>query len=175
MMTAMRSRWRTLAALLTAAVGAGHAQSRQLAAGFAAKLPAGGIADITQPVPVLNGDEDPIVRPAAGRMLARAMPRGRFVLVHRMGHMFSAPLCVRTGQRDRPARDLRRVPPVRYFIAGTAIPKGRPSHTWLDRGGLEGDLMELNGWASPQMLRRYGARARSARARRTYDRIMTDT
>jgi hypothetical protein len=32
-----------------------------------------------------------------------------------------------------------------------------------------------NGWASPQMLRRYGASARSARARRTYDRIMTDT
>ncbi len=27
------------------------------------------------------------------------------------------------------------------------------SHTWLDRGGPEGDLMELNGWASPQMLR----------------------
>ena len=49
------------------------------------------------------------------------------------------------------------------------------SHTWLDRGGLEGDLMELNGRASPQMLRRYGASARSARARRTYDRIMTDT
>ena len=48
------------------------------------------------------------------------------------------------------------------------------SHTWLDRGGPEGDLMELNGWASPQMLRRYGASARSARARRTYDRIMTD-
>lgn len=24
------------------------------------------------------------------------------------------------------------------------------SHTWLDRGGPEGDLMELNGWASPQ-------------------------
>jgi site-specific recombinase XerD len=47
------------------------------------------------------------------------------------------------------------------------------SHTWLDRGGPEGDLMELNGWASPQMLRRYGASARSAR--RTYDRIMTDT
>jgi hypothetical protein len=33
--------------------------------------------------------------------------------------------------------------------------------------------MELNGWSSPQMLRRYGASARSARARRTYDRIMT--
>ena len=49
------------------------------------------------------------------------------------------------------------------------------SHTWLDRGGPEGDLMELNGWTSPQMPRRYGASARSARARRTYDRIMTDT
>jgi site-specific recombinase XerD len=48
------------------------------------------------------------------------------------------------------------------------------SHTWLDRGGPEGDLMELNGWTSPQMLTRYGASARSARARRTYDRIMDD-
>ena len=48
------------------------------------------------------------------------------------------------------------------------------SHTWLDRGGPEGDLMELNGWTSPQMLRRYGASARSARARRTYDRVMGD-
>ena len=43
------------------------------------------------------------------------------------------------------------------------------SHTWLDSGGAEGDLMELNGWASPQMLRRYGASARSASSRR-YDR-----
>ena len=48
------------------------------------------------------------------------------------------------------------------------------SHTWLDRGGAEGDLMELNGWSSPQMLRRYGASARSARARRTYDRIVAN-
>ena len=46
------------------------------------------------------------------------------------------------------------------------------SHTWLDRGGAAGDLMELNGWTSPQMLRRYGASARSARACRSYDRIM---
>jgi site-specific recombinase XerD len=48
------------------------------------------------------------------------------------------------------------------------------SHTWLDRGGAEGDLMELNGWTSPQMLRRYGASTRSARARRSYDRIIED-
>ena len=32
--------------------------------------------------------------------------------------------------------------------------------------------MELNGWTSPQMLRRYGHSAASARARRSYDRIM---
>jgi integrase len=48
------------------------------------------------------------------------------------------------------------------------------SHTWLDCGGAESDLMELNGWTSPQMLRRYGASARSARARRSYDRVMED-
>jgi integrase len=45
------------------------------------------------------------------------------------------------------------------------------SHTWLDRDGAGGDLMELNGWSSPQMLDRY---ARSSRAHRTYDRIMED-
>jgi site-specific recombinase XerD len=49
------------------------------------------------------------------------------------------------------------------------------SHTWLNHGGAEGDLMELNGWTSPQMLRRYGASARSARARRSYDRVMQDS
>jgi integrase/recombinase XerD len=43
------------------------------------------------------------------------------------------------------------------------------THVFLDRGGAEGDLMELNGWSSPQMLARYGRSARSARARRHYD------
>jgi site-specific recombinase XerD len=43
------------------------------------------------------------------------------------------------------------------------------SNNWLDNGGAEGDLMELNGWSSPQMLARYG---RSARARRHYDDVM---
>jgi integrase/recombinase XerD len=49
------------------------------------------------------------------------------------------------------------------------------SHTWLDRGGAERDLTELNGWISPQMLTRYGASACGTRARRSYDRIMDDT
>ena len=48
------------------------------------------------------------------------------------------------------------------------------SHTWLERGGAEGDLMELNGWVSPQMLTRCWASARGARARRSDDRVMTD-
>jgi site-specific recombinase XerD len=46
------------------------------------------------------------------------------------------------------------------------------SHIFLDRGGAEGDLMELNGGSSPQMLARYGRSARSARARRHYDDVM---
>jgi integrase/recombinase XerD len=46
------------------------------------------------------------------------------------------------------------------------------THVFLDRGGAEGDLMELNGWSSPQMLARYGRSARSARARRHYDDVM---
>jgi integrase len=49
------------------------------------------------------------------------------------------------------------------------------SHTSLDRGGAERDLMELNGWTSPQMLTRYAASARGARARRSYVRIMDDS
>ena len=49
------------------------------------------------------------------------------------------------------------------------------SHAWLDRGGAEQGLMELNGWTSPQMLTRYGASARGACARRSYDRIMDQT
>jgi site-specific recombinase XerD len=70
---------------------------------------------------------------------------------------------------DRPPRTAMRSPP-----APAPVPAPLQPHL-ADRGGPEGDLMELNGWTSPQMLRRYGASARSARARRTYDRIMTDT
>jgi site-specific recombinase XerD len=43
---------------------------------------------------------------------------------------------------------------------------------WLDRGGAEGDLMELAGWSTPQMIEVYGGVARGARARRSYDRVM---
>jgi pimeloyl-ACP methyl ester carboxylesterase len=68
------------------------ARARQLAAGFAARMPAGGIAAISQPVLAINGDEDPFVRPRAGQKIAAQVQRGRFVLMHRMGHFFSPPL-----------------------------------------------------------------------------------
>jgi site-specific recombinase XerD len=45
------------------------------------------------------------------------------------------------------------------------------SHRFLDNNGQSGDLMELNGWTSPQMVRRYGKSAASARAQRAYDRV----
>ncbi len=65
-------------------------------------------------------------------------------------------------------------PPVRRGRLPAPVPAPLQPHLAGPRRP-EGDLMELNGWTSPQMLRRYGASARSARARRTYDRIMTDT
>jgi integrase/recombinase XerD len=44
---------------------------------------------------------------------------------------------------------------------------------WLDRGGAEGDLMELAGWSTSQMITVYGGAARGARARRSYDHVMS--
>lgn len=45
------------------------------------------------------------------------------------------------------------------------------AHRWLAAGGTEGDLQELAGWQSAQMLARYGASARSERARAAYRRV----
>jgi pimeloyl-ACP methyl ester carboxylesterase len=79
-----------------------HSRARQLAAGRAAKMPKGGIAGIGQPVLAINGDEDPLVRPTAGRKIAEKVQNGRFVLVHRMGHLFAPPLWpVIVGEIDR--------------------------------------------------------------------------
>jgi hypothetical protein len=80
------------------------------------------------------------------------------------------------------ARHLRRVPPNIPCRYSAALPRSFTLSVLVPRvlreigqGGAEGALMELNGWASAQMLRRYGASARSARARRSYDRVMEDT
>jgi integrase/recombinase XerC len=42
---------------------------------------------------------------------------------------------------------------------------------WLKAGGAEGDLQELAGWRSSQMVRRYAAANRSERARQNYRRL----
>ncbi|HEY9378857.1 MAG TPA: tyrosine-type recombinase/integrase [Jiangellaceae bacterium] len=42
---------------------------------------------------------------------------------------------------------------------------------WLKAGGAEGDLQELAGWKSAQMVRRYAAANRSERARQNYRRL----
>lgn len=47
------------------------------------------------------------------------------------------------------------------------------AHRWLLHGGQENDLLQLAGWSSSSMLRRYGASAASVRAASNYDKIMT--
>jgi integrase len=84
-----------------------------------------------------------------------------------------------TGGREPLTRDgIYQIVRRRRDQAGVHAPPHRFrhhfSHNWLANGGAEGDLMELNGWASPQMLQRYGGSARGARARRHYDLVMDD-
>jgi pimeloyl-ACP methyl ester carboxylesterase len=44
------------------------------------------LARISAPTTVIHGDKDPLVRPAAGRALARAIPGAEFRLIEGMGH-----------------------------------------------------------------------------------------
>jgi integrase len=45
------------------------------------------------------------------------------------------------------------------------------AHRWLAAEGTEGDLQEIAGWRSREMLRRYGASSRAERAREAHKRL----
>jgi hypothetical protein len=139
---------------------------------------------VQRPRPVAAGDH----RPRQGRQGPdrQDRPRGR----PEPGPVHPRPLPARpgpaapavAGSRQPGAADRRRDlpddhpprPPVRRGRLPAPVPAPLQPHLAGPRWP-RGDLMELNGWTSPQMLRRYDASVRSARARRTYDRIMPDT
>ncbi|MGI9021562.1 MAG: alpha/beta fold hydrolase [Solirubrobacterales bacterium] len=73
------------------------------------------LAGVRAPTLVIHGDSDPLVRPAAGRALARAIPGAEFRLVPGMGHDMPAELlgeladavaatARRGGMREAPAK-----------------------------------------------------------------------
>ena len=50
------------------------------------KSPGARLAQITVPTLIIHGEADPLVRPAASRALARAIPGARLVTYPGMGH-----------------------------------------------------------------------------------------
>jgi pimeloyl-ACP methyl ester carboxylesterase len=60
---------------------------------------------ISAPTVVIHGDRDPLVRPLAGRLIARTIPGAELVSIAGMGHDLPAPLWPRiVGAIDRNAR-----------------------------------------------------------------------
>jgi pimeloyl-ACP methyl ester carboxylesterase len=59
---------------------------RQLAAGRADPGLARRLGEVVAPTLVVNGEDDPLVRPSAGAALARRIPGARSVVYPRMGH-----------------------------------------------------------------------------------------
>jgi pimeloyl-ACP methyl ester carboxylesterase len=88
------------------------ARQRQLAAVRGMKIPRGSPARITTPTLVIHGQADPLIRPAASRALARAVPHARLTIYPGMGHGLPPALwpavldeiSALTRQRERHAR-----------------------------------------------------------------------
>lgn len=68
------------------------ARQRQLAAIRGMKIPRSSLARITAPTLVIHGQADPLIRPAASRALARAIPQARLAIYPGMGHGLPQPL-----------------------------------------------------------------------------------
>ncbi|HET9654732.1 MAG TPA: alpha/beta hydrolase [Kineosporiaceae bacterium] len=84
------------------------ATQRQMSTSRGVKLPP--LAHLQPPLLVINGEQDPLVKVAAGRATARAVPGARFVSFPGMAHAFPRPLwpavvaeIAGTAQRDRRA------------------------------------------------------------------------
>ena len=60
---------------------------RQTAAGLALGAIAHRLGEITAPTLIVNGADDPLVRPSAGAALARRIPGARSMVCPRMGHL----------------------------------------------------------------------------------------
>ncbi|WP_130796735.1 alpha/beta fold hydrolase [Streptomyces otsuchiensis] len=71
---------------------------RQLAAVRELTVPAGGLAGITAPTLVVHGEADPLIRPSAARVLSRAIPGSRLMLLPGMGHVLPRPLWPVVGE-----------------------------------------------------------------------------
>lgn len=107
---------------------------------------------------------------------ARAVDRYKRIRSrHPAAHLQAMWLGIRRRQRMTPSG-------IYQMIAGRGERLGIPVHphmfrhgftdAWLRNGGTEGDLMELNGWESTQMLQRYGRSVRARRAHGAYDKVM---
>ncbi len=68
------------------------ARARQLAAGRTLRASAADLAALTVPTLVIHGGSDPLIRPAAARALAAAIPGARLVTYPGMGHGLPRPL-----------------------------------------------------------------------------------
>lgn len=65
---------------------------RQMGASLASGSRVAQLRHLDVPALIVHGSEDPLIRPAAGRACARAIPRARLKIVHGMGHDLVGPV-----------------------------------------------------------------------------------